>query len=164
MHMGSSLLILFTLGCGGGCGGATASTVSATGAPTNGGGPTANTVDAPSGALVLNAGTAKRESYSFEEGGAKEVLTFEKERVRVSASCLVNNMLACDAMTALRKGKHVKLAANAPASVSPGTIACKQMGMKNRTGRDSSGNEDGFCLFPDGSMTSTGSLEFYVIE
>jgi hypothetical protein len=115
--------------------------------------------------LVLDLNAAKRESYAFEEVGAKEFLTFEKEHVRVSASCITpEKLLACDAMTALRKGKHVKLPANAPVGVSPGALACKQMGMKNRTGRAPSGNEDGFCLFPDGSMASTGSLDSYVIE
>jgi hypothetical protein len=149
-----------------GCGAASnKSSTPSTGAPSTGTASTSTSSGAGGApALLLDAGAAKRETYAFEDGGAKEFLTFEKERVRVSASCLVNNTLMCDAVSALRKGKQVKLPPEAPVGVSPGALACKQMGMKNRTGRAASGNEDGFCLFTDGSMASTGSLDLYVIE
>lgn len=115
------------------------------------------------GPLALSASRGKPETFTFEDG-QKPMLTFEAERVRVSASCAKpDGSLDCDAMRALRKGKQVKLGPEATGA-NPGAIACKKLGFRNTTGRAASGNEDGFCIFADGSMASTGALDMYVTE
>lgn len=115
------------------------------------------------GTLALAASRGKPETFTFEDG-PKPMLTFEAERVRVSASCTKpDGSLDCDAMRTLRKGKQVKLGPEATGA-NPGAVACKKLGFRNTTGRAASGNEDGFCIFPDGSMASTGALDMYVTE
>jgi putative hemolysin len=112
----------------------------------------------------LNPQNAVRETYVFDELGPKEMLTFEAQHVRLSADCNKNGAFQCDAARCLAKGKQVKIGSDSPAGANPGAVACKKLGFKNASGRKNSGDEDGFCVFPDGSMASTGSLDFYVIE
>jgi putative hemolysin len=121
---------------------------------------------APSGNFFsnLNPQNAARETYSFDDLGPKEMLTFEAQHVRLSADCNKNSVVQCDAANCLAKGKQVKIGTDSPPGANPGAVACKKLGFKNATGRKKSGDEDGFCIFPDGSMASTGSLDFYVIE
>ncbi len=115
------------------------------------------------GSLALAASRGKAETFTFEDG-QKPMLTFDAERVRVSASCArPDGSLDCDAMRTLRKGKQVKVGPEATGA-NPGAVACKKLGFRNTTGRATSGNEDGFCIFPDGSMASTGALDMYVTE
>jgi putative hemolysin len=119
---------------------------------------------ASSGPLAtLRAGQGKVESFAFEGGANVNMITFEAEKVRVSQSCArPDGSLDCDAMRSLRKGRQVK-ADPSWGGANPGSMACKKLGFKDTTGKSPRGDEDGFCVYPDGSMASTGAIDMYVI-
>ncbi len=130
--------------------------------PANPAGPDSAAV--PSGALPLLAAKATRASYTID-GAVKEFLVFAAEKVTVSASCArPDGTLDCDAMRLLRRGKTVKLApAELSMGIPPGAVICKKLTIPSTVGRDATGNEDGFCVFADGSMASHGSVDSNVL-
>jgi putative hemolysin len=111
----------------------------------------------------LRAADGKHESFTFEDKPAVAMLQFGEAHVCVSASCSKpDGSLNCDAIRSLRKGKQVKLDGTF-GGANPGAVACKKLGLVQTTGRSPRGDEDGFCIYPDGSMVSTGALDQYVV-
>jgi hypothetical protein len=120
----------------------------------------------PNGPLAnLNPNDAKQETWQTERG-ALPFLNFEGQRLRVSASCRQpSGQMECEALRVVRAGPQVELTPQDRARAAPpGATACMKLHQKLETGRDPRGNEDGFCVFGDGSMIATGSLENYVIK
>jgi hypothetical protein len=71
----------------------------------------------------------------------------------------------CEALRVARAGPSVELTPQDRARAAPpGATACIKLRHQIETGRDPKGNEDGFCVFNDGSMIATGSLELYVLK
>ena len=147
-----------------------------TGCPSGGGTPgpqtgssgTTSTTQAPpqGGPLAnLNPNEAKQETWQTEHG-AVPFLNFEAQRLRVSASCRqASGQMDCEALRTVRAGPSVELTPQDRARAAPpGATACMKLHQKLETGRDPKGNEDGFCVFGDGSMIATGSLENYVVK
>jgi hypothetical protein len=145
------------------------------GCPSGGGAPGPNTGSsgttsgpgpAPSGPLAnLNPNEAKPETWQTE-GGPVPFLNFEAQRLRISASCQKpSGQMDCEALRVARAGPSVELTPQDRARAAPpGATACVKLRQKLETGRDPKGNEDGFCVFSDGSMIATGSLENYVLK
>lgn len=125
---------------------------------------TAATSAAVSGPLALSASKAQRVTYTVD-GAPKELLDFDAEKVRVSASCAKpDGTLDCDAMRLLRRTKSVQLtAAELSRGIPAGAVICTKLKIPSTTGHDAKGNEDGFCVFPDGSLASHGSVDTHVL-
>ncbi len=122
---------------------------------------TTNTVTGP--LATLESAPFLNEVWTSQEGQQMPFIFYARENVRVSAQCRqARGQLACDALRPVRSGMPVEIAARElTGGMSAGTRVCLKLGQKLVTGHNSSGNEDGFCRFPDGSMISTGALEQY---
>lgn len=147
---------LFALGCPSkdtqGAGGATTPSSASSGAS----GPLATLESAP----------FANETWTAQDGQAMPFVFFAQQNVRVSAQCRQpNGQLACDAIRQLRNAPPVELSNSAlNGGISAGTRVCQTLKRQLVSGRDGSGNEDGFCRFADGSMVSTGALEQYALQ
>jgi putative hemolysin len=88
---------------------------------------------------------------------------YTQQNVRLSAPCRsAAGQLNCAAINQLRSGHPVEVPKKMlTGGISAGTRACMKMGNKLFTAHTANGTEDGFCVFPDGSMVSTGALEQY---
>lgn len=156
----SSVAVTAWFGCAALCG--CSSGGGSNGAST--GGPSGTTSPA-SGPLALAAGNGQRATYTFDDG-AKELLDFPGDHVKVSASCAKpDGSLDCEAMRLLRRGKSVQLAPNEiSAGLPPGAVVCRKLNIVSTVGRSPSGSEDGFCVFGDGSLAAHGSVESHVLQ
>jgi hypothetical protein len=136
--------------------GATSPSGAATGAVT-GTGPLANLESAP----FVN------EVWIAQEGGAQTPFVFyTQQNVRLSAKCRsAAGQLSCDALRQLRSATPLEIPKRElTGNISAGTRACMKLGRKLWSAHNAAGAEDGFCVFPDGSMVSTGALEQYGIR
>ena len=120
-----------------------------------------NTVTGP--LATLESAPFLNEVWTSQEGQQMPFIFYARENVRVSAQCRqASGQLACDALRPVRSGTPVEIPARElTGGMSAGTKVCLKLGQKLVTGLNASGNEDGFCRFPDGSMISTGALEQY---
>jgi hypothetical protein len=149
----ASTLLLFALGCPSKDSQSSSGSTSPSGAST-GTGPLANLESAP----FVN------EVWIAQDGGQQApFIYYTQQNVRLSAGCRNGGgQLLCDALKALRSGNPVELPRRSlTGGISAGTRACQKLGNRLWTGRSAQGSEDGFCVFPDGSMVSTGALEQY---
>jgi hypothetical protein len=147
----ASTLFLFVLGCPSKDSQSSSGATSPSGAPT---GPLAN----------LEAAPFVNEVWIAQDGGQQTPFIFyTQQNVRLSAGCRNGGgQLTCDAVKALRSGNPVELPRRSlTGGISAGTRTCQKLGNRLWTGRNPQGSEDGFCVFPDGSMVSTGALEQY---
>ena len=129
---------------------------------TSSGGPSAQ---AGGPLAALNPSDAKQETWQLESGPVP-FLNWDAQHLRISASCKKpTGQLDCQALQAARGGPTVELTQQDRARmVPPGALVCKKLHNQLTTGRDPGGNEDGFCVFPDGSMISQGSLAQYALK
>ena len=113
----------------------------------------------------LDPNQAKQETWTTDRGPIA-FLNFEAQHLRISASCRQpTGQMDCEALRAVRAGPSVELTPQDKARMAPpGATACIKMHHQLTTGRDPAGNEDGFCIFNDGSLIATGSLELYVLR
>lgn len=113
----------------------------------------------------LDPNAAKQETWQLERGPAP-FLNFEAQRMRISAGCRApSGQMDCDALRFARGGQQVTLTPQEKMRMgAPGAAVCMHIKNQLLTGRDPKGNEDGFCVFPDGSMIATGSLEYYTLK
>ena len=120
---------------------------------------------ATSALASLDPNRAKQETWTLERGPAP-FLNFEAEHLRISASCrLPTGQMDCEALRFARKGPSVELTAqDRSRAAPPGALICMKTKNQLATGRDAKGNEDGFCVFSDGSMIATGSLEYHTLK
>ena len=121
---------------------------------------------APTGPLaVLDPNTAKQETWQLERGPAP-FLNFEAQHLRISAGCRApNGQMDCEALRFARGGPSVELTPQEKMRMgAPGAAVCMHTKHQLTTGRDPKGNEDGFCVFADGSMIATGSLEYHTLK
>jgi hypothetical protein len=144
------------------------------GCPSGGSGPGPNTGSSgttsgpgpTSGPLAnLDPNQAKQETWTTDRGPIA-FLNFEAQRLRISASCRQpTGQMDCEALRAVRGGPQVELTPqDRMRAAPPGATVCVKMHHQLTTGRDPGGNEDGFCIFNDGSLIATGSLELYVLK
>jgi len=114
---------------------------------------------------TLDPSTAKQESWQLDRGPAP-FLNFEAQHLRISAGCRTpTGQMDCDALRFARGGQQVTLAPQEKMRMgAPGAMVCNHIKNQLVTGRDPKGNEDGFCVFPDGSMIATGSLEYHTLK
>jgi hypothetical protein len=113
----------------------------------------------------LDPNQAKQETWTTDRGPIA-FLNFEAQHLRISASCRQpTGQMDCEALRAVRAGPSVELTPQDKARMAPpGATACVKMHHQLTTGRDPARNEDGFCVFNDGSLIATGSLELYVLK
>jgi putative hemolysin len=150
--------------------------VALTGCPSGGGSPDPSTASsghtvptsAPAGSgplAMLDPNAARQESWQLEKGPAM-FLAWDAQHLRVSAGCRQpSGQMDCEALRFARGGPTVELTAQDRARMAPpGGLVCRKIGNVLTTGRDPRGNEDGFCVFHDGSMISQGSLEFHTLK
>ena len=77
----------------------------------------------------------------------------------LSASCVkASGGYDCAAFRARRKASLRAVTSRLIGGANPGAVICRGLGAEVVNGRDSSGNENSFCRFSDGSMISSGSL------
>ncbi len=120
----------------------------------------------PGGPLAaLDPATAKQETWQLERGPAP-FLNFEAQQLRISAGCRApNGQLDCEALRFARGGPTVTLTSQEKMRMgAPGAAVCMHIKNQLTTGRDPKGNEDGFCVFGDGSMIATGSLAYHTLK
>jgi putative hemolysin len=124
----------------------------------------------PSGASTGTGPLANLESAPFlnevwigQEGGQSPFIFYTQQNVRLSAQCRnPAGQMNCAALQQLRNAPPVEISRRAlTGGISAGTRACMKLGYRLWSGHNASGAEDGFCVFPDGSMVSTGALEQY---
>lgn len=115
-------------------------------------------VTGPFGAL--DAKTAKQEQWKIENANVA-FLFFDAQNLKLSASCQKpDGSLDCDAFRFFKNGQSVTIPRRElDGRMSAGTKMCRKLGYPTLNGQNSLGSEDGFCKFPDGSMTTTGALE-----
>jgi putative hemolysin len=112
----------------------------------------------------LESAPFQSESWTGQEGGqAQPFVSYAQQNVRLSAGCRsASGALQCDAVKALRSATPVEVSKKSlTGNLSAGARACMKLGYTLWSAHSASGNEDGFCKFPDGSMVSTGALEQY---
>jgi putative hemolysin len=112
----------------------------------------------------LEAAPFANEVWIAQEGGQQmPFIYYTQQNVRLSAGCRsAAGQLNCAAINQLRSGNPVEVPKRMlTGGVSAGTRACIKMGNKLFYAHTANGTEDGFCVFPDGSMVSTGALEQY---
>jgi putative hemolysin len=121
--------------------------------PSPGAGPLANLESAP----------FQNEVWVGQEGGQTPFIYYTQQNVRLSAQCRsAAGQMDCAALKHLRIGPPVAVERGAlKGGVSAGVRACQKLGYRLWYAHNASGSEDGFCVFPDGSMVSTGALEMY---
>ena len=127
---------------------------SPSGSTANGTGPLAN----------LEAAPFVNEVWIAQEGGQQTpFIYYTQQNVRLSAQCRSQaGQLACDAIRQMRSGMPVEIPRRElSGNISAGTKACIKLGQQLWSAHNSTGAEDGFCRFRDGSMVSTGALEQY---
>ncbi len=114
---------------------------------------------------VLDPTSAKQESWQLERGPAP-FLNFEAQHLRISAGCRTPaGQMDCEALRFARGGPQVVLTPQEKGRMgAPGAAVCSHIKNQLLTGRDPKGNEDGFCVFADGSMIATGSLEYHTLR
>jgi hypothetical protein len=113
----------------------------------------------------LDPNQAKQETWQLDRGPAP-FLNFEAQHLRISAGCRQpTGQMDCEALRFARRGPTVELDARERGRAVPaGATICVKLHNQLTTGRDPRGNEDGFCIFPDGSMIATGSLEYHTLK
>jgi len=112
----------------------------------------------------LEAAPFVNEVWIAQEGGQQmPFIYYTQQNVRLSAGCRsAVGQLNCAAINQLRSGHPVEVPKKMlTGGISAGTRACMKMGNKLFNAHTQNGTEDGFCVFPDGSMVSTGALEQY---
>jgi putative hemolysin len=114
---------------------------------------------------LLDPNQAKQETWQLDRGPAP-FLNFEGQHLRISAGCRQpTGQMDCEALRFARRGPTVELTPHEKARMAaPGAVICRKINNQLTTGRDPKGNEDGFCVFPDGSMLATGSLEYHTLK
>lgn len=125
------------------------------------------TTAAPVRLTNLESAPYLQEVWIDNDGGTQMAfIYYQADNVRVSAQCRsASGQLACDALRFIRNGQPVAMKrAQLDGRTSAGVKVCKQMSQPMVTAHNSSGNEDTFCKFPDGSMLATGSLEQYGMQ
>lgn len=121
---------------------------------------------APAGPLAgLESSPFMNEVWNAE-GNRFQVLYYARENVRVSAQCrTADGQLACDALRQLRGGPPVEIPKRElDGRTSAGVKACTRLQHPLVTAMSTTGNEETFCRFPDGSLLSTGTLEQYGVK
>jgi putative hemolysin len=115
---------------------------------------------------ALETNPFQNETWMSEHGQQVPILFFERDNVRISASCrLGNGQLVCDAIKFLRSGVPVTVPRSAlDGRQSAGVKVCVRLGYSMLLAHDPAGNADTFCRFPDGSLVSTGALEQYSLR
>jgi hypothetical protein len=118
---------------------------------------------AQGGLAALDAKAAKEEPWTLEGAGPMPFLYWGNPQLKLSASCKKpDGSLDCEAFRFLKSGTPVEIPKRRPdGRMSAGTLVCMKLGHALITGRSALGTEDGFCKFPDGSVTTTGALEQY---
>jgi putative hemolysin len=113
----------------------------------------------------LDPSQAKQETWQLDKGPTP-FLHWEGQHLRISAGCRQpTGQMDCDALRFVRRGPSVELTPQEKARMAPpGATVCVKIRNQLTTGRDPKGNEDGFCIFPDGSMIATGSLEYHALK
>jgi len=105
---------------------------------------------------------AGRRSYRIN-GVAREFVYDREAHLLISADCANadGTFLPCDAHRAISRVTTRGFAVPR-GGADGGAVACRrQLGAKVRTGVNAIGAEATFCLFRDGSLVSTGSLDFH---
>jgi putative hemolysin len=97
-------------------------------------------------------------TFSFTEKKV-DFVTSAAQKLTVSASCLKNKKLQCEAVADLAKlswkaSREARHGTNNPASY----LCEKQLGGIAVVGKSAKGDENSFCRFNDGSMIDSGSL------
>lgn len=112
----------------------------------------------------LEAAPFVNEVWIAQDGGQQmPFIYYTQQNVRLSAGCRsAVGQLNCAAINQLRSGHPVEVPKKMlTGGISAGTRACMKMGYRLASAHTANGTEDGFCVFPDGSMVSTGALEQY---
>lgn len=132
-------------------------------AGTSGGGGTSAPAQGPLAGLESEKTVA--EAWTID-GQPAPMIYFDKEDVRVSASCQkAPGQLACDALRQLRVAAPVEIPRRfLDGRQSAGVNVCAKLGHPTLVGKNPMGSEDSFCKFPDGSMVSSGALERYAMR
>jgi putative hemolysin len=112
---------------------------------------------------TLESAPFVNEVWVGPEGGQAPFIFYTQQNVRLSAQCRnAAGQMNCAALNLLRNGPPAQVSRRALAGgVSAGVRACQKLGYRLWSAHNASGSEDGFCVFPDGSMVSTGALEQY---
>lgn len=107
-------------------------------------------------ALAAFAAELPRTEFTFLQGKIAFV-TDEAAKLTVSADCLkTDGSLQCDATAGL---KDLSWKKRKKGDQNPGSALCQdQLKGTVVVGKDSAGDENSFCRFPDGSMVDGGSL------
>lgn len=124
-------------------------------------------VASPQAALAsLDAKAAKEEPWTLEGSGPMPFLYWGSPQLKLSASCKKpDGTLDCEALRFIKSGTPVEIPKRRlDGRMSAGTLVCMKLGHALITGRSALGTEDGFCKFPDGSVTTTGALEQYNLK
>jgi hypothetical protein len=162
-----AVIALFVTGC------PSKDSTSSSGA-TSPSGSSGNTTAATSGAgggggtgplANLESAPFANEVWTSQEGAQLPIIFYTQQNVRLSSTCRNGaGQLGCDAVKQLR-GKPVDVPKRElTGNTSAGTRVCVKLKNTLVNAHNASGNEDGFCRFPDGSLVSTGALEQYVMH